>query len=127
MILLNAVNQTKNKLLVALSVLLLAMNLAFTASAQHERYDEKHKINETMNNENKGRVIIEVGGMSCMSCVANVKRTIASLDGVDSVAVSLEGKNASISYDVQKVDIEKIKQAINKRGFKAREARKEDR
>lgn len=75
----------------------------------------------------KWKVIIAVEGMSCMSCVANVKRTIASLDGVDSVAVSLEEKNASISYDAQKVDIEKIREAINKRGFKAGEATKEDR
>lgn len=127
MTLFNASYQMRNKLFVAMPVLLLAMNLAFTASAQNETYDQKQKINETMNNGNKGKVIIAVEGMSCMSCVANVKRTIASLDGVDSVAVSLEEKNASISYDAQKVDIGKIREAINKRGFKAGEATKEDR
>jgi copper chaperone CopZ len=121
--LLNQLYQAKGKLFITIPVLFIVMNLAFTASAQ----DKKQRTNKTMNNATKEKVVLSIDGMACMSCVANVKRTVASLDGVDSIEVSLANKNAHITYDAQKVDIEKIRQAINGRGFTAGEAKKEDR
>lgn len=81
--------------------------------------------NNSQNNQtglNAGDVkLIEISieGMSCMSCVANVKKTLSSIDGVMVVNVRLQDKNATVKYDPKKVTIEQLKNAINKIGYKA--------
>ncbi len=57
--------------------------------------------------------------MSCMSCVATVKKTLSSINGVKEVKVSLQDKNAMVKYDPKKVTIEQLKTTINKIGYKA--------
>ena len=42
----------------------------------------------------KKKILIE--GMSCNKCVGHVKAALEDLDGVTSVEVSLEGKNAIV-------------------------------
>ena len=44
--------------------------------------------------EMKKKILIE--GMSCNKCVAHVKEALEALQGVSSVEVSLEGKNAIV-------------------------------
>lgn len=76
--------------------------------------------NQTGLNEGEVKSIeIPIEGMSCMSCVANVKKTLTSIDGVIKVNVSLQSKNATIKYDPEKVISEQLKKAINKIGYKA--------
>ena len=62
---------------------------------------------------------ISIEGMSCMSCVANVKKKLTSIEGVMEAHVSLQDKNATIKYDPEKVTAEQLKKAINKIGYKA--------
>lgn len=62
---------------------------------------------------------IPIEGMSCMSCVANVKKNLSSIDGVKEVKVSLQDKNATVKYDPKKVALEQLQKAINKIGYKA--------
>ncbi|MBX6361779.1 MAG: heavy-metal-associated domain-containing protein [Acidobacterium ailaaui] len=57
--------------------------------------------------------------MSCMSCVATVKKSLSSIDGVVEVKVSLQDKNATVKYDPKKVTTEQLKNTINKIGYKA--------
>lgn len=64
---------------------------------------------------------IPIEGMSCMSCVASVKKTLSAIDGVKNVTVSLKDKNARIKYDTQKVSPKELAEAINKLGYKAGE------
>ena len=64
-------------------------------------------------------VEIPIGGMSCMSCVARVKKTLSGIDGVKETKVSLEDKNARIIYDPEKVSPEQLKNAISEIGYKA--------
>ncbi|MBD81448.1 MAG: hypothetical protein CL840_21195 [Crocinitomicaceae bacterium] len=76
--------------------------------------------NQTGLNEGEVKLIeIPIDGMSCMSCVANVKTTLSSMDGVVEVIVSLQEKNAKVRYDIQKVTAEQLKNAINKLSYKA--------
>ena len=67
--------------------------------------------------ENK-EVIIPIGGMTCASCVKAVERAVKKLDGVESVQVNLATEKATISYEVGKVKMYEIKNAIEKAGFK---------
>lgn len=65
------------------------------------------------------KVIIPIEGMSCMSCVATVKKTLSSIDGVQEVKVSLQDKNATVKFDPTKVKPLQLQEAINKLGYKA--------
>jgi copper chaperone len=62
---------------------------------------------------------LPIEGMSCGSCVSNMKRTLKGLDGVSTVEVSLEQRNATVAYDPKKVKPEQIQAAVNKAGYKA--------
>ena len=73
--------------------------------------------------ENK-EVIIPIGGMTCASCVKAVERAVKKLDGVESVQVNLATEKATISYEVGKVKMYEIKNAIEKAGFKVLEIEK---
>ena len=71
--------------------------------------------------ENTKEMTIPVEGMSCNSCVANIKRTLKPVEGIEKVSVSLEHRNATIGYDPEQVTAEQVQQAINDLGYKAGE------
>ncbi len=60
---------------------------------------------------------INIGGMHCDMCVASIEKGVKELDGVASVAVSLNDSTAVISYEASKVDLAKIEKAIEARGY----------
>jgi copper chaperone len=60
---------------------------------------------------------INIGGMHCEDCVASVEKGVKQLDGIVSVAVSLNDSTAVVSYDTSKVELAKIEEAIEKRGY----------
>ncbi|MBO6794405.1 MAG: heavy-metal-associated domain-containing protein [Balneolaceae bacterium] len=81
--------------------------------------------NQTSLNEGKVKSVeITIEGMSCMSCVANVKKTLSNMDGVKEVNVSLKDKNAQVKYDALIVTEEQLIDAINKLGYKAGKPKK---
>ena len=76
--------------------------------------------NQTNLNEGEVNSIeIPIEGMSCMSCVANVKKTVSSMDGVKEVNVILKDRNARVKYDALIVTEEQLIDAINKLGYQA--------
>lgn len=62
---------------------------------------------------------IPIEGMSCGSCVARVKRSLKSMDGVVDVEVSLEHRNAVVRFDQAKTTPERLVAAINDLGYTA--------
>jgi Cu+-exporting ATPase len=60
---------------------------------------------------------INIRGMHCENCVASVEKGVKELDGIVSVTVSLNDSNAVVSYDKSKVELAKIEEAIEKRGY----------
>lgn len=76
--------------------------------------------NQTTINEGEIKIIeIPIEGMSCMSCVANVKQTLSKIDGVQEVNVILKDKKATVKYDSDKVTSEQLVASINKIGYTA--------
>ncbi len=63
------------------------------------------------------KIILNVDGMHCAACSAAVERAVNKLEGVDSCSVNLTGANALISFDEEKVNIDRIIEAINNAGF----------
>jgi copper chaperone CopZ len=64
-------------------------------------------------------VVIPVEGMTCASCVAQVKRALKAVDGVVEVKVALEQRSARVRYIEGRVTPERLVEAINKSGYKA--------
>ena len=60
---------------------------------------------------------INISGMHCENCVASVEKGVKELDGIVSVAVSLNDSTAVVSYDTSKLELAKIEEAIEKRGY----------
>ncbi len=61
--------------------------------------------------------IIRIEGMSCQHCVASIENAVGTLEGVEAVTVSLDNKNAAVSFDENQVETSKIYEAIEEIGF----------
>ncbi len=64
-------------------------------------------------------VTIPIEGMTCAACVARVKKTLQSIEGVTEVTVSLAQRAARVSYLEAQVSPERVTAAINDLGYKA--------
>jgi Cu+-exporting ATPase len=60
---------------------------------------------------------INIGGMHCDMCVASIEKGVNELDGIVAVQVSLADSTAVVSFDKSKIELSKIEQAIEKRGY----------
>lgn len=63
--------------------------------------------------------MISIEGMSCNHCVASVTAALTEQKGVTDVKVSLEDKNAVVTFDETAVACETLVQAIENIGFDA--------
>ena len=63
-------------------------------------------------------VELSVSGMMCQGCVETVRSSIAQLQGVDSVNVSLDKSNAIVIFKPQLTDTLKIRKAVELNGYK---------
>jgi copper chaperone len=60
---------------------------------------------------------LKIEGMTCTGCVASVQRVLAALDGVQRADVSLEKKEATVSYEPGRVTPDDLKSAIEDAGY----------
>ncbi|MBI3950075.1 MAG: heavy-metal-associated domain-containing protein [Acidobacteria bacterium] len=79
----------------------------------------------TVSNAQAKTVTIPIEGMTCAACVASVKKTLKSMDGVTEVEVSLEHRRARVRYLDAQVSPERLVAAINELGYKAGTATEE--
>lgn len=64
-------------------------------------------------------VSIPIDGMSCSACVARVKKTLTSMDGVAHVEVDLGARAAKVRYAPDKISPDRLVAAINDLGYRA--------
>ena len=102
-------------------VLTMLLFIGITISCQGQSAEA---IERKSSSQTTTKVKMPIDGMTCMACVANVKKTIGELEGVENVEVSLEDKQAIVTYVNAKIEPQKIQEAVNKRGFKAGKAEK---
>jgi P-type Cu+ transporter len=60
---------------------------------------------------------LDIGGMTCASCVRRVEKVLTKLDGVSQAEVNLATEAASVVYDPTKVDPEQLTAAIASAGY----------
>ena len=63
------------------------------------------------------KVTIHIDGMSCNHCTASVTAALTALTGVETVQVSLEDKNAVVTYDAAKVTADALADVVEEIGF----------
>jgi copper chaperone CopZ len=64
------------------------------------------------------KIVLAINGMTCSSCELHIESEVKKLHGVSFVKASYEKKLATIEYDEQKVDVDKIIESINGTGYK---------
>lgn len=61
--------------------------------------------------------VLNVTGMTCASCSSKVERVIGKMEGVSNASVNLISNELKVSYDSDKIDLENIKQKIERIGY----------
>ena len=64
-------------------------------------------------------VVLNIGGMNCGGCVKNVTGILQGVDGVARADVSLEAKNATVSFDPAKTNLAALIEAVEDGGVEA--------
>ncbi len=68
---------------------------------------------------------INLPTLKCNTCVATVKRTLASMDGVEGADVDLKAKNVTVHYLAAKLDIGRIETGISNAGYDANDVKRD--
>nr|MBS0037495.1 heavy-metal-associated domain-containing protein [Saprospiraceae bacterium] len=83
---------------------------AFTAcGGAHGSGELQSQVNENFDGIT---ATMEVGEMSCMSCVKKVTDALSDLDGVANITVSLEDELATFDYDPEVISLDAIARVI---------------
>jgi mercuric ion transport protein len=69
------------------------------------------------------KITIAVNGMTCPSCELHIEKEVVKLSGITSVKASYANNSATIEYNPEKVNVDKIIEAINKTGYKVEKSR----
>ncbi|HEU5422292.1 MAG TPA: heavy metal translocating P-type ATPase [Nitrolancea sp.] len=64
-------------------------------------------------------VTFPVSGMTCASCVRRVEKALSRVTGVERAGVNLATEKATVDYDPLTVDLDQLKQAVEKAGYGA--------
>jgi len=65
---------------------------------------------------NKETYLVE--GMSCSGCERTIQKVVGNLDGVEAVKADFQTSSVAVEYDPEKVNIDQIKSAVNRVGYK---------
>jgi Cu+-exporting ATPase len=66
-------------------------------------------------------VTLDIGGMTCASCVRRVEKSLARVDGVQLAEVNLATEVATVAYDPGVVTLDALSAAVGKAGYTATE------
>jgi P-type Cu+ transporter len=67
------------------------------------------------------KIILNISGMHCASCVANIERAMQEEKGIESANVNLATEKAYIEFEPNKISPKKIKEKIGSLGYRAEE------
>ncbi|HEY7010489.1 MAG TPA: heavy metal translocating P-type ATPase [Jatrophihabitantaceae bacterium] len=73
----------------------------------------------TMTTATGSTCTLEIGGMTCASCVRRVEKALSRIDGVERAEVNLATEAATVDFDPQSVGLEEITAAVARAGYTA--------
>lgn len=59
-----------------------------------------------------------VEGMTCSGCERTVSKVVGNIEGVSSSKAEFSSSTVTVEYDPSKVTIDRIKEAVNRVGYK---------
>jgi Cu+-exporting ATPase len=62
---------------------------------------------------------LDIGGMTCASCVRRVEKALTKVDGVASAEVNLATEVATVAFDPQRIGLAELTAAVGKAGYTA--------
>lgn len=62
-------------------------------------------------------VTLSVPGMTCAACPITVKKALSKVDGVTKTEVDLDKREAVVTYDDAKANVEKLTDATEEAGY----------
>ncbi|KAL2077535.1 hypothetical protein ACEWY4_027039 [Coilia grayii] len=97
---------------------------ALSPASQKDRFMEEEEEETELgpangNAQAYSKCFIQVGGMTCASCVSNIERNLKNEHGVHSVLVALMASKAEVRYNPSVIDPLKIAECIRELGFSA--------
>lgn len=111
----------RKKLIVLVSILILtAAALIFAADIGDKKKYETSELSKTELTLTK----LAVRGMTCSGCAYSVKTILTRVDGVESASVDYEDGSASVKFDSNKTNVEKIVGELNQNGYGAEQIKK---
>ena len=60
---------------------------------------------------------LDIGGMTCASCVGRVEKALAKVDGVTGASVNLANETATVTYDPKRVTTDQLSGAVTRAGY----------
>jgi len=69
--------------------------------------------------EKEDKVVLDVTGMTCASCVTVIEKTLAGTAGVSRASVNLATESATVEFDPAMINIDALITTVNKVGYKA--------
>ncbi|NJR48826.1 MAG: heavy metal translocating P-type ATPase [Leptolyngbyaceae cyanobacterium CSU_1_3] len=63
--------------------------------------------------------ILKLRGMSCAACANNIEQAIRRVSGVAEASVNFGAEQATVTYDLQRTDLEAIQEAVYEAGYSA--------
>lgn len=100
-------------------VTIFAIALLAFPSYSHIFYPGKEETTLSITDDSSSAVArFSVSGMTCSGCEAHVEHAVNELDGVIEVSTTYEEGKAVVKYDASKTNLEEIKEAINRTGYK---------
>ena len=70
-----------------------------------------------MNQEKSKKIVLNIGGMSCVNCAKAIEKQLSKLNGVTHATVNLASEKAIIDYNPDIVDQKAIEDAIAEAGY----------
>ncbi|KAM9833859.1 copper-transporting ATPase 1 isoform 1-T1 [Syngnathus typhle] len=80
---------------------------------------QDHKTGKRDKLSSADKCFIQIRGMTCASCVANIERNLKNEPGVYTVLVALMAGKAEVRFDGEMIDPAKIAECVNELGFSA--------
>lgn len=108
--------QTKTFLGIVTAFAMLMLAFPYYALVFYPLNNKKEVV--VVNESNIKNVTFKVDGMTCNGCASYIENDVNQVSGVIQVAASYENGIAEVKYDSTKVKSNKIKEAINKTGYK---------
>jgi len=71
-----------------------------------------------MAKEEKNRIVLSIGGMSCVTCAQTIEKRLPKLKGIIYATINFAAEKAIIDYDPNVVDQKAIEKAISEVGYR---------